>query len=124
MIKAQVSIPVVTPSNNEIRGMNMHVYKRLKQSFAAHIQGQLLDQKYEINKIKEPARRKVLIISYRKRRFDKDNQYGGLKPLLDALKDIGLIWDDHEKWIDLETRQSIDGKNPRTEIYVEPIKAS
>ena len=120
MIKAQVSIPVVTPSNNEIRNMNSWVYKRLKKSYAAHIQGMLLDQKYEIEPVKKPCRRQVQIISYRKRTFDKDNHYGGLKPLLDALKDIGLIWDDHEKWIDLETWQEIDGENPRTEIYIEP----
>jgi len=121
MVKAQISIPVVTPSNNEIRGMHHRAYKRLKQNLAAHILGKLLDQGWEINELKIPQKRKVEIISYRKRRFDFDNHVGGLKPLLDALQDVGLIWDDGEKWIDLKTRQETDGENPRTEIYVEPI---
>ena len=69
-------------------------------------------------KLRLPIRKKVIITSYRKRLLDKDNLYAGTKPLVDALKKAGLIWDDSEKWLDLEDRQVVDGKNPRTEVEI------
>jgi Holliday junction resolvase RusA-like endonuclease len=61
---------------------------------------------------------KVIITSYRKRLLDKDNLYSGVKPLCDSLKKAGLIWDDAPKWLDLDVRQVVDGKNQRTEIEI------
>jgi len=63
-------------------------------------------------------KKKVVITSYRKRLLDKDNLYAGAKPLVDALEKAGLIWDDSPKWINLEVKQAVDGKNQRTEVGI------
>ena len=54
--------------------------------------------------------------------LDPDNFIGGTKPLTDALKELGLIWDDSTKYISLGAEQFIDGYDPRTEIFIEEIK--
>lgn len=64
------------------------------------------------------GRRKVKVVSYRKRRCDYDNFVGGLKPCIDGLKLNGLIIDDSEKYIDLEPEQKLDRNNIRTEIFI------
>ena len=122
MNHAHLTIKAVTPSLNEFLKMHWGEKKRLRASFASLILGKLHDTGYEVNKLTKPYKRKVTIISYRKRKFDFDNHVGGLKPMIDSLKDIGLIWDDGEKWIELVTRQVTDGKNPRTEIYIKGVK--
>jgi len=63
-------------------------------------------------------KKEVTVISIRKKLMDPDNFIGGLKPLLDALKENKLIVDDSPEWIDLEGFQEIDIKNPRTEIII------
>ena len=63
----------------------------------------------------------VTIISYRKRLLDEDNNVGSTKPLLDAVKDMGLVWDDSPKFCALATRQE-RAKDVRTEIRIEVMK--
>jgi hypothetical protein len=69
-------------------------------------------------KLYQKKKKKLIITSYRKRLLDKDNLYAGTKPLCDSLKKAGLIWDDSPKWLDLEVRQVVDGKNQRTEVEI------
>lgn len=66
-------------------------------------------------------RRRVEILSWRARFLDKDNLYGGAKILIDALRDVGLIFRDSPKWVDVNVYQKIDGKNRRTEIRIAEI---
>lgn len=73
---------------------------------------------WRIPDVKEKEKRKVKIISYRKRRLDPDRFVGGLSPLIDALKKRRLIWDDHVKYLDLETEQRLDKNWQRTEILI------
>lgn len=43
----------------------------------------------------------AVFISIREsRKLDKDNLYGGFKPVRDVLKEIGWIRDDSENWLD------------------------
>lgn len=72
-------------------------------------------------KYKVGDKKKVKIISYRKRKIDPENCTGGFKPLLDALVYNGLILDDSPKYIELETEQKTDTKNPRTEIFISDL---
>jgi hypothetical protein len=37
----------------------------------------------------------------RVRLFDRDNLYGSLKPVLDAMKAAGFLWDDSDKYLEL-----------------------
>lgn len=47
----------------------------------------------------------VRIVQYRRRLLDKDNLYGGTKPLTDGIAQAGLIPDDSEGEIELEITQ-------------------
>lgn len=60
---------------------------------------------------------------FRKRRLDYDNAIAGLKPLVDVIKELGIIHDDSPKWLDLGLDERIDLSNPRTEIDIEPMPA-
>jgi hypothetical protein len=55
---------------------------------------------------------------------DKDNYYGGVKELLDVLKDEKLFIDDDEQYIDLQIRQEVDRSNQRTLIILEWTEVS
>jgi hypothetical protein len=72
-----------------------------------------------------PGRMRVRIKVYRPRLLDPDNAMGGLKVLLDAMRDMGLLKNDSPKWLDLAPpEQIIERKNCRTEIIIEDIPTS
>lgn len=41
----------------------------------------------------------------RARRLDRDNLWGGCKPLFDAMKDIGMIVNDSPKWLQADVNE-------------------
>ena len=110
-----IVLPLVTPSNNRL--LRMHYFARKKQketclkwliaAGAKDLRFQALEEK-----------RVVEIHSFRKRRLDPDNLIGGMKLLIDSLCDVGLIWDDSPKYLDLTVIQETERKNPRTEIKI------
>ena len=102
---AKITIPVITPSLNELLRMNPHVRTRLKKSYMAHIEGAIYDMGMTTNKLKKPKKRRLMIYSFRKREIDRDNCWGGCKILIDEIKELGLIWDDSEKHVDLRVFQ-------------------
>ena len=55
-----------------------------------------------------------------KRLLDKDNLYGGTKPLIDSLVRFGLLIDDNPDMCDLRVNQK-KSKNPRTIITLRDI---
>ena len=56
-------------------------------------------------------KKRVLIITlYRKKLQDPDNLVGSCKPLIDAVKKTGLIYDDSDTWVKLDIRQLIAGQ--------------
>jgi len=68
---------------------------------------------------REQIKKKLIITLYRRgRRYDQDNAYGACKPIIDSLRDLGLIWNDSKRWLDLDVRQELDHENPRTEIEI------
>lgn len=56
---------------------------------------------WRLSRAKEGEKRKVKIRSYRKSLVDKDNLIGGMKPLIDALRDRQLIFDDDDSHLEL-----------------------
>jgi len=115
-MKIVIDLPII--SGNKL--LRMHWAKRAK------IQKDYYSAIYVVIPIylhpPKQRKRKVIITSYRKRLLDKDNLYAGAKLLVDALKKAGLIWDDSPKWINLEVKQAVDGKNPRTEVVIENVE--
>lgn len=53
------------------------------------------------------------------RRRDDDNVFGGLKIILDAMQDAGVILDDGPRYCHVLPERFYDKKNPRVEIEVE-----
>jgi len=113
----KITIPVIVSSVNETNKLHWGARDRLKKQYRAHIEGAIHDMGMTINKLKRPKKRRVLIYSFRKREMDRDNIWASHKQLLDAIKDLGLIWDDSEKYIDLTILQL---KHPeiKTEIFI------
>ena len=57
---------------------------------------------------------------YRSRFQDKDNMYGSVKPLVDAVKKLGWIVDDDPAHLDLKVQEiKSKRKDQRTEVFLE-----
>lgn len=110
----RVTISTAVPSLNVLLRMHWAKRRRLCDDAQREIMAQ--------HGLPLPARRRVAravrIMSYRRRLLDKDNLIGGTKPIVDALKSCGFIWDDSPEWIELYVDQDVDTKRPRTEIEV------
>lgn len=74
-----LEIPEATPSNNKIKGMHYHDYKRARHKWSWLV--------VEAVPIKRPAIQKcdIKITRHGSRMLDWDNCYGGIKPLMDSL---------------------------------------
>jgi len=66
-----------------------------------------------------PQRAHLCLTRFGRRLLDEDNLHGGAKPLIDCLKEAGLIHDDSPRWIDLEVKQELaPAGQERTEIEI------
>ncbi len=66
---------------------------------------------------------RIRIISERQGKkwaLDADNLYASVKPVLDSIRNLGLIVDDSTEWIDLKVEQ-YKGSTPQTCIVIETI---
>jgi len=114
-MKLTISLPII--SGNKLLRMHWSTRAKIQKDYYWAIIEQI-----ECPRLGLEKKRKVVITSYRKRLLDKDNLYAGAKCLGDALKKAGLIWDDSPKWINLEVKQAVDGKNQRTEVVIENVE--
>ena len=99
-------IVTATPSLNQLNGR----WSKLnwKKKYAKQLRG----YKYETGQVTT-----IKIRRFGKRILDIDNYIGGCKPLIDAIKEEGIIKDDSPKYCNISfLSQEIDLKNPRTEI--------
>jgi len=113
----KLTIMSLPPSTNQLERMHWAVKKRLRRSVAQELTAAIHDQDEPF--VPATTRRRVTIRVYRPRRFDPDNAIGGLKVLLDAMRDVGLLKNDSPKWLDLGLDQRIEKTDCRTEILVE-----
>ena len=110
------------PSVNQLERMHWAVRRKMRTRFCRELAWAMIEAQVK-PPIREPDRMRVQIKVYRPRRFDPDNAMGGLKPLIDAMRDLGLLKNDSPKWIDLSLEQYVDGKNPRTEIEMTALRS-
>lgn len=99
-LRYELSLPEQTPSNNSMREMHFHDYKRIRQLWCQRVFAALNGRKP-----KEPIEQAFIVIvrECQGEGLDWDNVYGGLKPLLDCLvcpsarnpSGLGLIRDDN-----------------------------
>ena len=113
------TIPRLTPSNNEL--LRMHHMERAKLNNTWFWEIKAAANAFEHNRdviprCAAPVKRGVRIVSYRKQKMDADNFFGGLKPLIDALVSVRLIWDDSPDLLELKAEIQLDMDNQRTHI--------
>lgn len=115
------TIPRLTLSNNELLRMHFIVRKDLNATWWWEIKAAINKFEHnrtEISRSTGPVKRGVLIVSYRKKKLDDDNFFGGLKPLLDSLVAHKLIWDDNPEVLELRAEIQIDTKDQRTVVEI------
>ena len=118
MIKLE--LPFVTPSNNELLRKYRHwaVKRRLKTYYMDEIMIYILE--HNLKDIQTDGKRECKITSYRKRLLDKDNLYGGVKPLVDVIVKYGILIDDNPSVCDLKVGQE-KSRTPKTVIELRDI---
>lgn len=114
----KIILPLVTMTNNELIRMHFRTRMKMKESYMWQLTAiGANDPKY---KAEFGERRRITVISYRKRLCDADNFYGGLKLLIDSLLEIDLICDDSPKYMELVALQEV--KKPyQTEVEIESL---
>lgn len=101
-LRYSLFLPMETPSNNVLKGMHFHMYKKVRRDWRFLVQAALVGQpKFE------PISNAFLAINRccSGGGLDWDNAYGGLKPLLDCLvvatprnpDGLGLLVDDNPR---------------------------
>ena len=120
MEKTRIIIKTLTPSLNKVLRMNRWKRMELKEEFAWEVYAELHEQNPNYEVIATPRKMRMNIVSYRKSFLDRDNFIGGLKVLIDSIKELRLIYDDSPEYLDLEAEQKIEKKrkNQRTEIII------
>ena len=114
----KIILPLLTKSLNEYLGMHYIQRWKLKICYQWEITAMGgNDLKFKADWMEK---RKVTIISHRKRLLDMDNFIGGAKALIDALEDLELIFLDSPKYLKSEYIQ-YKGSPERTEIIIEKI---
>lgn len=107
-----LTIPRVPPSLN-----------RNKHWAAKHLEMRTWKQELDVLKRTwKPAKGKVkvTITLHNARQYDRDNAYGACKPVMDAMKQLGMIVDDRAAYCDLTVKQEKSRrKDKRTVIEVE-----
>lgn len=112
-----LDIPRATPSRNATFHKHWRASYREKKLWLSEIHWARVKAGYR--EPVAPRRARVTIERYG-RRLDYDNFVGGLKSVLDCLRQEKLIANDTEDALELLTRQ-LPGK-PRTVITVEPLE--
>ena len=64
-----------------------------------------MDDEHHTVDRQNPIRRAVHVTVVRKKLLDEDNFWGGMKLLIDVLKENSLIYDDCPRWCDLSVHQ-------------------
>jgi len=113
-------MPRLTPSLNKLLAMHWRERQALNRTWDWEVKVAMRETYEEITF--DHPKRKVRIISYRKRIMDSDNFVGGLKPMIDALVLNHLLVDDSNKFMILDPKQERDLKNQRTEVIIKEVK--
>lgn len=99
LLRHVLELPVETLSNNTIKGMHFHTYKRAREQWHLMVRSALKGFKSEA-----PIQKAgLVVVRHCAGYLDWDNAYGGLKPMLDCLvaasprnpNGLGLIVDDN-----------------------------
>ena len=123
MNQVKIIIKSLTPSLNKLLRMHWQKRTELKDSLAWEVFAEMNKQNPNYEVITTPRKMRLRIISCRKSFLDRDNFIGGLKILIDSIKELRLIYDDSPEYLDDDYEQKIEKKrkNQRTEIIISAL---
>lgn len=110
-----LTIDSVPPSLNAYLHLHWRERSKVRDEWCALIMAAMAGQERP-----GPGYKRVLVTLYLARLRDLDNAYGGIKPLVDALRLRGLIEDDAPDCIELVLRQ-VKARAHRTVIEIEVL---
>ena len=115
----KLTIPAVPPSLNKTLGMNRWERQALNESWRLLIRTQFLPDG------RGREKKRVRIVLWHSRRYDEcDNLQGSCKPIFDALKSWGLIYDDSPEWLEAHiSQEKCKHRDRHTTIEIEPAGA-
>ncbi|MFA5377884.1 MAG: hypothetical protein WC455_19195 [Dehalococcoidia bacterium] len=119
-----ITLYTLTPSNNQLLSMHWGARRDLRKRFRGELYYLLHRAGWEQPAKSEdvPKMRLTVQIFRSPRRFDSDNSTGGLKPMIDALRDIRAIRNDSPVWLELVTHaEQLAHDRPRVEITLEEV---
>lgn len=112
----KLTIQDVPPSLNKVLRMHWAKKRALWNDWRCNIRGEMRHVP-----TMAPLKRRVIIRLCHSRMYDKDNAYGAVKPVVDALKEWALIFNDTAEWLDLTVeQQKCPHKQRHTIIELEP----
>jgi Holliday junction resolvase RusA-like endonuclease len=114
----ELNIPEATPSLNVFNGRHWSHYRKHRKHWSTLV----MVAKSQAGIHGRPAypRSRVNVERYGARILDCDNYHGGLKALIDGLKDNGLIADDSHQHVELKATQHRSGER-KTIVRIEAI---
>ncbi len=114
--RVELRIPLPSPSLNKYAFAHWRVQYMDKQAWFSH----LLVASRKAKATKATGKRSVTVRRYGRRSLDVDNGYGGLKPILDGMRKLGLILDDDAKSLELRFENCAleKGAEPHTIIEI------
>lgn len=122
-MRAKIDIPRVTPSLNQWQRLHWRRRSALRRRFGEDLlvamQARRRLERHRLARLKKtesPLR--VTIVRHGKRLLDPDNLVGGAKPLIDAMRDLGLIVDDDPAHLELTVKQQ-KAKEPKMLVLIE-----
>jgi hypothetical protein len=104
-----LTIPAVPPTLNRVLRMDLRDKRDLLSLWVLEIRAAMGEPK----KVPQ-CKMRVVVTIHNSRAYDKDNAYGACKVIFDAMKILGLIFDDREQFLDAEVLQE---KSSRTERH-------
>lgn len=98
----KLTIPEVPMSLNKVLVLHWRTRSAVNDLWRVLVRS-MLDLNGESRKATGKMRCQILLSH--SRFYDKDNAYGAVKPLVDALKHWKLIYDDTAEWLELSVEQ-------------------
>jgi Holliday junction resolvase RusA-like endonuclease len=112
----KLTIPRIPVSLNKLLRMHWTTKRRDRDAWKEEIQ---VAMPYQYPPARKGERLRLAICQYRSRMLDRDNLYGSVKNIVDALCDMGLIFNDDDKHLDLHVSQvKAKRREQKTEITV------
>lgn len=117
-----IIVPRVPLSPNKVIGKHWSFARKDKADWTSQIFAAIPCERRHERAAHQERRSVSIRVIWGARRLDPDNLVASTKPLIDALRNNGMIYNDSADWIELTVEQQLcshAGGIPRTEIAVE-----